>query len=61
MLLDIVFKMVMLRVFCTGGSLAITQYCVKYLPVSIVSTLYNTSPIFVYFVEALYYKVFVYL
>ena len=53
--------MVMLRVFCTSGSLAITQYCVKYLPVSIVSTLYNTSPIFVYFVEALYYKVFVYL
>lgn len=35
----------------------LTHYCVKYLPVSTVTTLSNTGPIFIFFVEAIYYKV----
>jgi drug/metabolite transporter (DMT)-like permease len=44
------FRLVILRIICTSGSSAIMHYCVKSLPVSIVATLYNTSPIFIYFV-----------
>ena len=36
---------------------ALLHYCVKYLPVSTVASLSNTSPVFIFFVEAIYYKV----
>lgn len=53
----VVFRVVMLRMLCTSGASAILHYCVKYLPVSTTVALFNTSPIFIYFIEALYYKV----
>lgn len=44
-------------VFSTSYAV-ITYYCVKDLPVSTVGTLSNTGPIFIFFIEAIYYKVF---
>lgn len=33
------------------------MYCLKYLPVSTTTTLYNIGPIFIFFIEAFYFKV----
>jgi len=48
----------MMRVICTSIGSALLHFSYKYLPLSIVSTLYSLNPIFIYFIEAAYFKVY---
>ena len=54
---DLVFKLIITRlVFSTFFAVSIYS-ATKYLPNSTVSSLSNTSPIFIFFIEAVYFKV----
>jgi drug/metabolite transporter (DMT)-like permease len=45
------------RLVFSSAYAALIHYCVKYLPVSTVASLSNTGPVFIFFIEAAYYKV----
>lgn len=47
-----------MRLFFSTTFVVVNHYCLKYLPVSTVSSLGNVGPIFIFFIEAVYYKVF---
>ena len=44
------FRMVLARILILASSLTIMLYCTTHIPVSTVSTLYNTGPIFIFFI-----------
>ena len=47
----------MIRGGLAGTASSLMLYCVNYIPVSTVTTMFNMSPIFIFFVEAVAYKV----
>ena len=49
----------MRRLIFSGTFSLLSLFCVKFLPVSTVSSLVNTSPIFIFFIESLYYRVII--
>jgi drug/metabolite transporter (DMT)-like permease len=49
--------MVLVRIVLVGGGQTIVYYCLTYMPVSTVITLLNLGPIFIFFVEAVAYRV----
>ncbi len=55
-----VFKLVIVRIVFVGGGVTLVYFCLAYLPVSIVTTLFNLGPIFIFFIEAISYKVLTY-
>jgi drug/metabolite transporter (DMT)-like permease len=40
-----------------GASATIMYYCIGYIPVSMVTTLFNIGPIFIFFIEAIAHEV----
>lgn len=53
-----VFRQMIKRLMFSTSYAVLTHYCVKYLPVSTVVSLSNVGPIFIFFIEAIYYRVF---
>ena len=53
----LVFRKTVMRLFFSTTLVVVNHYCIKYLPVSTVSSLGNVGPIFIFFIEAVYYKV----
>lgn len=51
------FRHVLKRLLFSTSFAMLQFYCLKYLPVSTVNSLGNTSPIFAFFLEMLYFKV----
>lgn len=49
--------MTLIRLLCTSTGSALLHYSFKELPLSTASTLFNLNPIFVLFLENIYYKV----
>lgn len=49
--------MIIIRIIYMGMGSITMYFCLKYLPVSMVATLYNTGPIFIYFIEKVQYNV----
>lgn len=45
------------RMVLMGMGNIVLFYCLKYLPVSTAITMYNLGPLFIFFIEALYFKV----
>jgi drug/metabolite transporter (DMT)-like permease len=54
---DAVFRKMITRVSVVGAASSLMFYCLTYIPVSTVVTLFNMGPIFIFFVEAIAYKV----
>lgn len=52
-----VFKAVLVRIMFMTTAAVTMIFCLRYLPVSEVTTIFNTGPIFIFFIEAFYYKV----
>lgn len=42
--------MVVVRIGLVGGGQTLVYYCLAYLPVSTVTTLFNLGPVFIYFI-----------
>ena len=40
-----------------GGSTSLIYYCITFIPISTLVTVYNTGPIFIFFIEAIAHKV----
>ena len=54
---SLVFRYVVSRMIVMNFADITLFYCLKYLPVSTAITLYNMAPIFIFFFEAVYFKV----
>ena len=51
------FGKVVMRIGFVGAGSTTVYYCLKYLPVSTVITIMNMAPIFIFFIEAIAYRV----
>lgn len=56
-LLDTAFKLIMFRISVVGVIESLMFLSLTKIPVSLVSTIFNTSPIFAFFLEAIVYRV----
>jgi len=57
LLSSIAFRDVSIRVALAGTASTIMFYCIGYLPVSTVTTMFNMAPIFIFLIEAVANKV----
>jgi drug/metabolite transporter (DMT)-like permease len=57
LVLPLVFILLLLRMASMNLAVILMFHSLNYLPVSTASTLYNLSPIFIFFIEAAYYRV----